>query len=99
MQLSEPQETPLPHEPHESKSEAARPQPRWSPGWRFVMFLVLFVASLLTVTLLGSLFLQESSMATEVGLLATSTLLATWVAMRFLERRPIVDIGLRWRAE
>ena len=83
-----------PHKPHEPHRQELPAESRFHPGWRLLLFLILFFFSLLAVSGIASLFLHEFSVAGEVGMLAATTALATWLATRFLERRSFLTVGL-----
>jgi len=72
------------------------PDGRLRAGWRAVLFVVIFIVSLLVVSLLVSFTGQVPSVALQVMITAGATGLATWVMLRWMEGAPFVSIGLDW---
>lgn len=83
----------------EPKHQALPPDTRRHPGWRLLLFLFLFLFSLLVIGGIASTFIQQISVASEAAMLAATTAVSTWLAMRFLERQPFLSIGLVMRRE
>ncbi len=88
-----------PTEPREPHPQILPANTRLHPLWRFLLFLFLFFFSLLVVSGIASIFIHEFSLAAEVGMMAATTALSTWLTMRFLERRPFLSVGLLLRQE
>lgn len=81
------------------------PRPLWHPVVRSVLFLLTFAAILSVVAILVTLFLvilgREPEISGELMLLvfaltAPPLLGAAWLFARFLDRRGVSSLGLRW---
>ena len=73
------------------------PEGRLRAGWRLALFVVVFAGAMFVVSLLVSFTGQVWSVAVQVVITAGATGSATWLLLRWMERAPFVEVGLRWK--
>lgn len=92
-------------------SEPSSPRPRWHPLARSVLYMVAYAAVQIAVVLLFSLldWVLGGALSAEGGLAGSNEafllatvltappmLFVTWLFVRYLDRRGLASIGLRW---
>ena len=70
------------------------PDGRLRAGWRLILFCLLFLFATVIAGWLALPIFPATSLAFNAVILATATLTATWLMMRFVERRPLQEVGL-----
>ena len=70
---------------------------RLRAGWRLALFAAVFIGATLVLAVLVSFTGQIASVAVVVLIQAGGTGGATWLLMRWMERKPFVAVGLAWR--
>jgi len=73
------------------------PDGRLRAGWRIVLFVVVFVVAEVLVSLLVAFTGQVWSVAVQVVITAGATGSSTWLLLRWMEGKPFVAVGLRWK--
>jgi len=73
------------------------PEGRLRAGWRLALFVVVFAGAMFVVSLLVSFTGQVWSVAVQVVIMAGATGSSTWLLLRWMEREPFVEVGLRWK--
>jgi len=70
------------------------PDGRLRAGWRLILFCLLFLFATLIAGGLALPIFPATSLAFNAVILTTATLTATWLMMRFVEKRPLQEVGL-----
>jgi membrane protease YdiL (CAAX protease family) len=70
------------------------PDGRLRAGWRLVLFLSLSYFTYVIASGISSIVFRETTLTYSIATLMASTVAATWIMMRFVEKQSFVSVGL-----